>query len=49
MTAITISEVFTSVSMLFKGYDSYLFMAFTLMCASSVLVLIRRLLVGVKQ
>lgn len=49
MYIVTSGEIFSFVSDLISYFEDYIFYAFTLMMASSLLVLTRRLLVGVKQ
>lgn len=49
MNPITLNDLGNFLNNLINAYDQYVFYAFTLMVASSLLVLSRRLLVGAKQ
>lgn len=49
MYVVTLDEIGSFIQMLITHFQDYIFYAFTLMMASSVLVLTRRLIVGVKQ
>lgn len=49
MYVVTLDEILAFVQQLISHYEDYIFFGFTLMFASAVLVLTRRLLVGTKQ
>lgn len=49
LNPVTLDDLGNFLNNLIQAYDQYIFYAFCLMFASSLLVLTRRLMVGVKQ
>lgn len=49
MNLVSLADLGNFLFTIFDAYESYLFFAFTLMMSASVLVAVRRLLIGVKQ
>lgn len=49
MNPVTLNDIALFIQNVINAYDHYVYLAFTLMAASSLLVLCRRLFVGVKQ